>query len=304
MTSSPPIPVATWLVSGFLGAGKTTFILDQLQRKGAGIAVLVNEFGELGIDGALIREKGGIDVVEMPGGCICCSQKDGVAESIRLIASQLKPKLLLVEPSGIAETSELIGLLAAPALAEVIRLDAAITVVDAETFLEYSEPELFGTFFLDQILHADLVLVNKTDLVDADQLSAVERRIAEIAPGAMLQRTAFCRMEGEPPKGSRLPAVAERSPLPPMECVSVSPGAELTEPELERFLEWLSRGGFGRVLRGKGFLPVLGQGCLNLQVVSGRSMLTPILTEASPRLTLIGYDLDGAALRAFFGRSA
>ena len=310
MTLSPSIssssggggPIGTWLVSGFLGAGKTTFILDQLQRKGARIAVLVNEFGELGIDGALIREKGGIGVVEMPGGCICCSQKQGVAESIQQIASKLQPELLLIEPSGIAETSELLGVLTAPSLSQVIRLDTAIAILDAETFLEYSEQDVFGSFFLDQIVQANLVLVNKTDLVGEAELAAVEQRVARINPNALVQRTALCRMVGEPPKGGNIDPSDRRAPLPAMQCVSVAPGAELTASELELFLEQLSSGAFGHVLRGKGFLTVRGQGGLNLQIVSGRVRLEAFRTNCGPRLTLIGYGLDGERLRAFFGK--
>src|SRR5690606_25325624 len=122
-------------------------------------AVLVNEFGSLGIDGSLIRSAGGIDVVEMPGGCICCSQQAGLVESIATIREEIRPDLLLIEPSGVAEASEVLKVLAAPALAGVIRLDAVITVLDASTFFEFSDPEAFGSFFLDQITHADLLLV-------------------------------------------------------------------------------------------------------------------------------------------------
>src|SRR6266567_3784969 len=176
--------IRTYLVSGFLGAGKTTFILEQLKNTGSRVAVLVNEFGELGIDGALIRSRSGFDVVEMPGGCICCSQRDGLAESIRRIAVEMEPELLLIEPSGIAEISEVLKVLAGPSLAGVIRLDAALTVIDAETFLEFSEPDGFGTFFLDQVVNADLILVNKIDLVAPAELAAIERRVEELRPGA------------------------------------------------------------------------------------------------------------------------
>ena len=312
MTPSPSVnssslcaaPVPTWLISGFLGAGKTSFVLERLKSKGTRIAVLVNEFGELGIDGALIREQGGIEVVEMPGGCICCSQKEGVAESIRSIALQLRPELLLIEPSGIAETSELLGVLTEPSLLPLIRLDASIVLLDAETFLEYAEPDVFGTFFLDQIAHADLVLVNKADLVGAAQLAAVERRVAEINPKALVQQTTFGRLEGEPPGAWERVTSGVRASLPALECVSLVPGAELTDAKLQLFLDRLSLGTFGRVLRAKGFLPGPEGSCLNLQMVTGRVTMEPFRTGASPRLTLIGYRLEGERLRSFFGQTA
>ena len=293
-------PIKTLLISGFLGAGKTTFILEQLNRNGARVAVLVNEFGELGIDGALIRSRGGIDVVEMPGGCICCSQKEGLAESVLRIAGELQPELLLIEPSGIAESSEVLRVLTAPALDGVIRLEAAIAVIDAETFLEFSAPDAFGPFFLDQIVNADLILVNKTDLVAPAQLAAIEQRLDELRPGALLLKTVFCRLEEEIPAGRETTPIGSGGTVPRMECVSVEPGETLSARDLEAFMAELAGGGFGRVVRGKGFLRVGGEGLLNFQIVSGRVALESFPAGAEPRLTLIGYDLDGERLRDFF----
>jgi G3E family GTPase len=294
-------PVKTWLVSGFLGAGKTTFILEQVKRSGARVAVLVNEFGELGMDGALIRSKGGIDVVEMPGGCICCTQKDGLAESVQLIASQLRPELLLIEPSGIAESSEVLKVLAAMTLDGVIQLEAAIAVIDAETFLEFSAPDTFGPFFLDQVVNADLILVNKSDLVSQAELAVIEQRLDALRTGSLLLRTEFCRMEEELPAGRDSAPVSPGSAasVPAMECVSVTPGMPLSAQDLEQFLAELACGGFGRVVRGKGFLQVTDKGWQNLQIVGERVALEAFPAAVEPRLTMIGYGLDGERLRKF-----
>jgi G3E family GTPase len=294
-------PVKTWLVSGFLGAGKTTFILEQVKRSGARVAVLVNEFGELGMDGTLIRSRGGIDVVEMPGGCICCTQKDGLAESVQRIASQLRPELLLIEPSGIAESSEVLKILTAMTLDGVIRLEAAIAVIDAETFLEFSAPDAFGPFFLDQVVNADLILVNKSDLVTPTELAEIEQRLATLRTGSLLLRTEFCRMEGELPAGRDIAPIHSGSAAsaPAMECISVTPGMPLSAQDLERFLAELAVGGFGRVVRGKGFLQVTDKGWQNLQIVGERVALEPFPTAYEPRLTLIGYGLNGGRLREY-----
>lgn len=290
-------PVKTWLVSGFLGAGKTTFILEQLQSSGVRVAVLVNEFGELGIDGALIRSRGGIEVVELPGGCICCSQKEGLAESVRQITAQLRPELLLIEPSGIAESSEVLRVLTAPDLAGSIRLDAAIAVLDAETFLEFSAPEAFGSFFLDQVVNADLILLNKTDLVTPAELQAIEQRLAVLRPEALRLKTVFCRMAEEIPSGRGRAALRSGVMAPRMECISVAPDQLLSDRAFEEFLAELAGGGFGRVVRGKGFLQVGEQRWLNLQIVAGRVALEAFPAGAEPRLTLIGFDLNGERLR-------
>jgi G3E family GTPase len=294
-------PISTYLVSGFLGAGKTTFIREQLKRTGARVAVLVNEFGELGVDGTLIRSVGGIDVIELPGGCICCSQREGLEESILRIAAQLRPELLLIEPSGIAESSELVKVLTGATLSGVIRLDAAITVIDAETFLEFSAPDAFGAFFLDQVMNADLILVNKSDLVGEEELAAIGRRVEALRPGGVLLNTEFCRMEGSIPTGGRERAPFScGGPFGGMECVSLVPGTSISGDELETFLAGLADGRYGWIARGKGFLRVQGQGFLNLQIVAGRVTIEPFTGEASPRLTLIGSGLERERVRAFF----
>jgi G3E family GTPase len=298
--SCQPKPIKTLLVGGFLGAGKTTFILEQLKTAGAKVAVLVNEFGKLGIDGALIRLKGGIDVVEMPGGCICCSQKQGLLESIRSIAEQIGPELLLIEPSGVAEISELLQVLSDPALEGMIRIDAVITVLDAETFLEFSEPEAFGLFFLDQVRCADLVLVNRTDLVTTQVLEAIEERIAALNPLAMMVRTEFCRMDETIPDGTKQPVNFSQNLAPLcIDCISVIPEKPFSEEGLADLFAELARGRFGRIMRGKGFIQVAGHGWMNLQMVAGNVTTEPLSAAMAPRLTLIGFDLKVDELGAF-----
>ncbi|MBC7963603.1 MAG: GTP-binding protein [Steroidobacteraceae bacterium] len=293
-------PIKTRLVGGFLGAGKTTFILEQLKTAGAKVAVLVNEFGQLGIDGALIRLNGGIDVVELPGGCICCSQKQGLLESIRSIAGQIGPELLLIEPSGVAEISEILQVLSDPSLAGVIRIDAVITVLDAETFLEFSEPEAFGLFFLDQVRCADLILVNRADLVTPQTLEAIEERVAALNPLALLVRTEFCRMDVAVPHGTKqqLDFSQKRVPLG-IDCLSINPEKPFSEEGLADFIAELARGRFGRIIRGKGFIQVAGRGWMNLQMVAGNVTTKPLSTAMAARLTLIGFDLRATELDAF-----
>jgi G3E family GTPase len=299
----PSTPIATLLVGGFLGSGKTTCILQQLQNAGGRVAVLVNEFGTLGIDGDLIRSKGGsdgLDVVELPGGCICCSQQLGFLESIRSIAEKFAPELLLIEPSGVAEMSELLQVLSDPALDGVIRLDAVITIVDAETFLEYSEPEAFGLFFLDQVQSAEIVLINKADLVPAEELAAIETRVALLNPSATVLRTEFCVLERSLPQcGTRpVPELHHRAPLN-FDCLSIPLDRTLSETALASLLETIADGRFGRVLRGKGFLELAGKGWVNLQLVSGRVRMAALPAPQAPRLTLIGLELKARELNTF-----
>jgi MtaA/CmuA family methyltransferase len=290
----------TWLICGFLGAGKTTFILELLKSTQGRTAVLVNEFGTLGIDGSLIRSSGGIDIVELTGGCICCSQQAELVESIRTIAEEVRPDTLLIEPSGVAETSEILKVLANVTLARVIRLETVVTVIDATSFLEFSEPEAFGSFFLDQVTNADLVLLNKTDLVSATQRELVEHRLVDLNPGALAMATSFCRMEVGLPSGRTREIRPFDSTGTTMESLSIVPVTPLDEQRRDALAVALADGYFGQVFRGKGFLPAPDGRWVNLQIVGNDLSLTPCSDVMPARLTLIGYDLDGERVRDFF----
>lgn len=294
----------TLLVGGFLGAGKTTFVLDQVSRPGQRTAVLVNDFGELGVDGELIRTRGGIDVLELPGGCICCTQRSGLLKSVQQVAAQLAPDLLIIEPSGVAETSELLQVLSDPALDGVIALEAVITILDAVTFLEFSEPEAFGLFFLDQVRSADLILINKADLVPQVTLDRIEARVCRLNPAALVLRTSFCRT-GD----TALPSVSDRACAASggllhglgIESFSLVP-ALLSEKRLQAFCDLVANGSFGRVFRGKGFVAVENQGMVNLQIVAGKWVAEVLERPVTPRLTLLGFDLDRQRIGAFFNQ--
>lgn len=291
----------TLLVGGFLGAGKTTFVLEQIARSGQRVAVLVNDFGELGVDGELIRVRGGIEMVELPGGCVCCTQKSGLLESVQRIAAEFAPDLLLIEPSGVAETSELLQALSDPSLDGVIEVEAVVTILDAVTFLEFSEPDAFGLFFLDQVKSADLILINKADLVPQETLERIEERVRRLNPAALPWATSFCRTELVLPAATARPPATGSELLHGLgiESVSLVPGL-LSESRLAAFLDEVGSGSFGHILRGKGFLAVENQGVVNLQIVAGRWVAEEMDRQLSPRLTLLGFDLDRQRIRAFF----
>jgi G3E family GTPase len=293
----------TLLVGGFLGAGKTTFVLDQVARSGRRTAVLVNDFGELGVDGELIRVRGGIEVVELPGGCICCTQKVGLVESVRRVAAELAPELLIIEPSGVAETSELLQTLSDPSLDGVISLEAVVTVLDAVSFLEFSEPDAFGLFFLDQVQGADLILINKADLVPQETLELIDERVRRLNPAALPLTTSFCRTEAALPHLPPRPRATSGELFHGLgiQSFSLVPGS-LSDKRLAAFLDQVESGTFGRILRGKGFVEVQNRGLVNLQIVAGKGDAEEMEQRVSPRLTLLGFDLDRQRISAFFNR--
>jgi len=164
------------VVSGFLGAGKTTFIRRILQEAhGSSIAVLVNDFGALDIDAQLIGAVND-NVLSLKNGCICCSvQADLVAQVHQLVADAHYDHLV-VEASGLAEPGNIVRALSYPELRPWVYVSAVITLVDCESFLDLDDHARYLAG--EQLAAADLVLLNKTDLARADQVAAIESRWA------------------------------------------------------------------------------------------------------------------------------
>jgi G3E family GTPase len=159
------------IVTGFLGSGKTTLLNHLLaNRQGLKTAVLVNEFGSIGIDGSLIRV-GGDDMLELSNGCVCCSINDDLIEAIFRILERPDPvDCIVVETTGLADPLPVAQTFLRPEFRQAVRLDAVVALVDAENF----DPDGQGRAARSQLRHADIVLLNKCDLVDEARLAAVE----------------------------------------------------------------------------------------------------------------------------------
>jgi G3E family GTPase len=174
----------TTVVCGLLGSGKTTFIKNFVSAGREKTVVLVNDFGKAGIDGELFSA-GGIESVELPSGCVCCTLKFDLITTIQRIVKQFSPEHLLIEPSGVAAPSGVLEAL------ESARTGPAsvIGIVDVTEFTELYESGMYGSFFEDQIVNSDVILVNKTDLTDEPTIAAAERLVGSINPLAVLLRT-------------------------------------------------------------------------------------------------------------------
>ena len=181
-------PFDAEVVSGFLGAGKTTFMRARLQTAGPRTVVLVNDFASVGVDGSLLRERGA-DVVELPNGCICCSLRKDLAAQLKAVVAQWSPARVLIEPSGVADLASLLGVMRAPDLGPLVRSLSVTTVIDGGAFLrDYGRlPAQLDA----QARLSSMLVLNKVDLVGPAELMMVETTLRSLNPTAPIMRATF-----------------------------------------------------------------------------------------------------------------
>lgn len=185
--------VPVHLLTGFLGAGKTTLLHRLLAEQPAEerLAVLVNEFGRVGIDGELLAGFSS-QVRELRSGCICCELKNDFVAGLREILEQYQPGRVVVEATGLADAADLVGAVEAAAESGGLELASVVCVVDAEMF---SEREMFGASYFSQIAAADLVLLNKIDLIEEPEIADMSQALAELNPAARLVPSVRCAVD-------------------------------------------------------------------------------------------------------------
>ena len=180
------------IFSGFLGAGKTTLIRKLIQEAYAGekIVLIENEFGDIAIDGGFLQDAG-IEITEMNSGCICCTLVGDFTKALKQVITDYSPDRILIEPSGVGKLSDVA---AAVERVDGATIGAKITVVDASKAKMYARN--FGEFFSDQVIHADLIVMSRTDSAGEKKVMEATALLKELNPGAGLITTPWSELSG------------------------------------------------------------------------------------------------------------
>jgi G3E family GTPase len=302
------------LLSGFLGAGKTTLLKRILSWEAdlADTVVLVNEFGDVGIDGELLKNSGS-DVIELTSGCICCTLSADLKQSLTDIWKRFSPRKIFIESSGVADPISTAAVINDPDLAGSMTLSKIITVLDADF---WEAREAFGALFYNQLEMAHLILLNKIDLLDGGRISQFLNEIHHTLPDSQVVPTIDCRIDPQTLLEEVKPKTAGIKPIQfyqPVSRIEVSrPEASQVRPTVDasnyvtfafestqtvdedcfyQFIEELP----WEVFRIKGPVQFAEQVVL-LNFVGGRSEWLPWDGKPQTKLAFIGWDINPAEI--------
>jgi len=277
---TPRTPIT--LITGPLGSGKTTLLRHILATRPAKISIVMNEFGEMAIDTKVIEGKN-VRIAELGGGCVCCSLLGEFEAAVDEIIRRVAPEIIVVETTGLAEPEALVFNIQ-EALPQC-RLDGVVSVIDADMLIRF--PELGHTTRL-QIEDADILLLNKIDLVDAKQIEPLERKLREINRAATIVRTERCRIDPDLLFGiGREKKVARPQHQHQLEFESFTFRSDkiFSRDCFERFADSLP----ASVARAKGFVR-FSDGTQLFNFVAGRWDLEPFDTDRT-ELVFIGKEI-------------
>ncbi len=184
------------IISGFLGAGKTTLIRKMLKEVFAGekTVLIENEFGEIGIDGGFLKEAG-VQITEMNSGCICCSLVGDFGAALKEVIETYAPDRILIEPSGVGKLSDVTKAVQGVAAQEPVELNISVTVVDGQKCRMYMKN--FGEFFNNQVEHAGTIVISRTQKMSEEKLEACVKMLKEKNPKATIITTPWEELKGE-----------------------------------------------------------------------------------------------------------
>ena len=184
------------IISGFLGAGKTTFIKKMIEEAFVGekLVLIENEFGEVGIDGGFLKDSG-IEITEMNSGCICCSLVGDFGKNLNEVITKFHPDRILIEPSGVGKLSDVMKSVIDVEKEQDVKLNALVTVVNAKKASK--QMKAFGEFFNNQIEFATTIVLSRTQSTTPEQLELCVKQMQELNGKAAIITTPWDDITGD-----------------------------------------------------------------------------------------------------------
>ena len=291
------------IISGFLGAGKTTFIKELAKRTKKEIAIFENEYGTSGVDGDILKESTKVNIWELTEGCICCSVKGDFAASVLTIANTVNPEYLVIEPTGVAMLSNLITNLKQIEY-EHIKLMAPISIVDALSLERYKNE--FPEIYKDQIEFADTVIFSKSENLSENEKEKLGIEVKSInnscnivsdhystQPDSWWDSLLLKYLDGT----VDIPIKDETAEMP--DSFSLNNISVRSVEKFIIFLENLIRGQYGNVFRAKGSFSIRGLN-LRFDVADNRYLVELDTDEISDKVVFIGNDIKKQKIREVF----
>ena len=312
------------IISGFLGAGKTTLIKKLIAEafEGEKLVLIENEFGEIGIDGGFLKEAG-IQITEMNSGCICCSLVGDFGEALKEVLTKYSPDRVIIEPSGVGKLSDVVK--AVKNIGDEVQINSTATVVDASKCKMYMKN--YGEFYNNQIEYAGTVILSRTQNVSADKLDACLKMIREKNEEASIITTPWDDIQGkniveamEKVNSLEKELLEEHEHHHDGECgcghhhdhhhhhaddVFTSWGVEtahkFTEEELTEILHKLAETkDYGDVLRAKGIVAAAEGEWFHFDLVPEETEVRRGAADFTGRICVIGADLKEDAIKELF----
>lgn len=321
------------IISGFLGAGKTTFIKLLIENVFAGekLVLIENEFGEIGIDGGFLKDAG-IEITEMNSGCICCTLVGDFSKALRKVIEEYHPDRVLIEPSGVGKLSDVSKAIEHVKKEADIEIEGRITIVDGKKAKMYLKN--FGEFFKDQVAYANTIVVSRTQMMEDHSIEECVKMLREENKEASIISTSWDKLSKEAIEhalspDTQLEGIFEEEKCPVCSHEHHHEGAcgcghehhhhhhhhadeiftswgqetahKYTEGELDFLLKALSETeGYGTILRAKGIVEMENGSWKQFDLVPQEYEVRESTADYTGRLCVIGTDLKEDELTKLF----
>lgn len=321
------------IISGFLGAGKTTFIKLLIENVFAGekLVLIENEFGEIGIDGGFLKDAG-IEITEMNSGCICCTLVGDFSKALRKVIEEYHPDRVLIEPSGVGKLSDVSKAIEHVKKEADIEIEGRITIVDGKKAKMYLKN--FGEFFKDQVAYANTIVVSRTQMMEDHSIEECVKMLREENKEASIISTSWDKLSKEAIEhalspNTQLEGIFEEEKCPVCDHEHHHEGAcgcghehhhhhhhhadeiftswgqetahKYTEGELDFLLKALSETeGYGTILRAKGIVEMENGAWKQFDLVPQEYEVRESAADYTGRLCVIGTDLKEDELTKLF----